>query len=103
MGQAIGGLLPSAVGVALSPVPIIAVILMLGTPKAKSNGPAFMIGWILGLAIVSVVVVLAASGSGLGADPRLRRTGCSPTHRATSRRTARSSIARARPNVGRSG
>jgi hypothetical protein len=30
--------LPSAVGVALSPVPIIAVILMLGTPRARSNG-----------------------------------------------------------------
>jgi hypothetical protein len=29
MGQAIGQLLPTAVGVALSPVPIIAVILML--------------------------------------------------------------------------
>ena len=41
MGQAIGDLLPSAIGVALSPVPIIAVILILGTPKARSNGPAF--------------------------------------------------------------
>lgn len=63
MWQAIGDLLPSAVGVALSPVPIIAVILMLGTPKAKSNGPAFALGWVLGLVIVSVIVVLVASGS----------------------------------------
>ena len=63
MWQAIGELLPSAVGVALSPVPIIAVILMLGTPRAKSNGPAFAVGWVLGLAIVSVFVVLLASGS----------------------------------------
>jgi threonine/homoserine/homoserine lactone efflux protein len=63
MGQVIGDLLPSAVGVALSPVPIIAVILMLGTPRAKTNGPAFAAGWVLGLAIVSVIVVLAASGS----------------------------------------
>ena len=54
MGQAIGDLLPSAVGVALSPVPIIAVILILGTPKARSNGPAFALGWVLGLVIVSV-------------------------------------------------
>jgi hypothetical protein len=29
-----------AVGVALSPVPIIAIVLMLGTPRARSNGPA---------------------------------------------------------------
>lgn len=63
MGQAIGDLLPSAIGVALSPVPIIAVILILGTPKARSNGPAFALGWVLGLIIVSVIVLLVASGS----------------------------------------
>ena len=63
LGQAIGDLLPSALGVALSPVPIIAVILMLGTPKARSNGPAFAIGWVAGLVIVSVVVLVLASGS----------------------------------------
>jgi threonine/homoserine/homoserine lactone efflux protein len=63
MGQAIGDLLPSAIGVAVSPVPIIAVILMLGTPKARSNGPAFALGWVLGLIAVSVVVVLLASGA----------------------------------------
>ncbi len=51
MWPAIGDLLPSAVGVALSPVPIIAVILMLGTPKARSNGPAFAVGWVAGLVI----------------------------------------------------
>ena len=63
MGQAIGGLLPSAVGVALSPVPIIAVILMLGTPRARSNGLAFGAGWMVGLVVVSVIVVVAASGA----------------------------------------
>ena len=63
MWPAIGDLLPTAVGVALSPVPIIAVILMLGTPWATTNGPAFAVGWVLGLAIVSTIVVLVASGS----------------------------------------
>ena len=33
MGQAIGDLLPSAIGVAISPIPIIAVILILATPE----------------------------------------------------------------------
>ena len=46
LSQAIGSLLPSAIGVALSPVPIIAVILMLGTPKARSNGTVFALGWV---------------------------------------------------------
>jgi hypothetical protein len=60
MGEVIGDLLPSAIGVALSPVPIIAVILMLGTPRARANGPAFAAGWVAGLTIVSVVVLLLA-------------------------------------------
>ena len=61
MGQAIGDILASAVGVALSPVPIIAVILMLGTERARSTGTAFAVGWVLGLVTVSVVVLLVAS------------------------------------------
>lgn len=60
LGEAIGDLLPSAVGVALSPVPIVAVILMLGTPKARTNGPAFAAGWVAGLVIVGVIVLLVA-------------------------------------------
>lgn len=63
MGQAIGDLLPLAIGVALSPVPIIAVILMLGTPRARTNGSAFAVGWVLGLVAVSVIVLLVASGA----------------------------------------
>jgi hypothetical protein len=63
LSQAVGDLLPSAVGVAISPVPIIAVILMLGTPKAKSNGPAFAAGWVAGLVIVSVIVLVVAGGA----------------------------------------
>jgi threonine/homoserine/homoserine lactone efflux protein len=49
--------------VALSPVPIIAVILMLGTPRARSNGTAFAIGWVLGLVVVSAIVLAVAGGA----------------------------------------
>ena len=63
MGRAIGNTLPLAIGVALSPIPIIAIILMLGTPRARSNGPAFAVGWVAGLTIVGAVVLLAASGN----------------------------------------
>jgi len=52
MGEVIGQLLPTAVGVMLSPLPIVGVILMLLSKKAKVNGPAFLIGWLVGLAIV---------------------------------------------------
>jgi threonine/homoserine/homoserine lactone efflux protein len=63
MGNAIGEILPLAVGVATSPVPIIAIVLMLGTPRARSNGPAFALGWVAGLTVVGAVVLVLASGS----------------------------------------
>ena len=55
MRQVIGDLLPVALGVAISPVPIIAVILMLLAPKAKAASVAFMIGWVLGITVVITV------------------------------------------------
>jgi len=64
MGEAIGQILPLAVGVALSPIPIIAVVLMLVTERARANGPAFVAGWIVGLALVGVVVLAIAGGAG---------------------------------------
>jgi hypothetical protein len=60
LGTAIGQTLSMAVGVAISPVPIIAVILMLVTRRAGANGPAFIVGWLVGLAIVGAVVLLLA-------------------------------------------
>jgi hypothetical protein len=60
MGEAIGQSLSLAVGVALSPVPIIAVILTLVTPQARVNGPAFVVGWLVGLAVVGAIVLLVA-------------------------------------------
>jgi hypothetical protein len=41
MGTVIGQILPLAIGVALSPLPIIAVILILTTPAGRANGIAF--------------------------------------------------------------
>ena len=66
LNDVIGDLLPSAFAVALSPIPIVAVVLVLGTPKARTTGPAFALGWIGGLVAVSVVVVLVL---GAGSDP----------------------------------
>ena len=63
MGDAIGQVLSLGVGVALSPVPIIAVVLMLGTPRARANGPAFVLGWVAGLAVAGTVILLVSSGA----------------------------------------
>lgn len=63
MGRAIGGSLPLAVGIALSPLPIIAVVLMLTSRNARVNGPMFVLGWLAGLGIVGAIV-LALAGAG---------------------------------------
>jgi threonine/homoserine/homoserine lactone efflux protein len=63
MKEAIGQVLSLAVGVAISPVPIIAVVLMLATPRARANGLAFVLGWIAGLAVVGTIVLLVSSGA----------------------------------------
>lgn len=61
MGDALGALLPLAVGIAISPVPIIAAVLLLVSPKAHSASIGFLLGWILGiLATLIVFFVLAA-------------------------------------------
>ena len=64
MGQAIGGSLALAVGIALSPIPIIAVVLMLTSRRARVNGPAFVLGWLLGLGIVGAIVLSLAGPAG---------------------------------------
>jgi threonine/homoserine/homoserine lactone efflux protein len=61
LGQAIGQTLLLAVGVALSPIPIIAVILMLVTPQARVNGPAYVVGYLLGLVLLGTVLLLLAA------------------------------------------
>jgi threonine/homoserine/homoserine lactone efflux protein len=63
MGQAIGDFLPSAVGVAISPLPIVAVVLMLVTERGRVNGPAFVLGWWVGLGIVGAIVLGIAGGA----------------------------------------
>ena len=63
MGEAIGQVLSLGVGVALSPIPIIGVVLMLATPRARQNGLAFVLGWIAGLAGAGAIVLLLSSGA----------------------------------------
>ncbi|MGH9090821.1 MAG: GAP family protein [Acidimicrobiales bacterium] len=66
MGQAIGESITFAVGVAISPVPVVAVILMLLSKEAGRNSLAFAAGWAVGIA-GALAVVIAVSGS-IGTD-----------------------------------
>lgn len=65
MGDAIGATLGYAVGIAVSPIPIAAVILMLFSGRARVNSVSFMVAWVLGIALVTSVAVLIP---GLEAD-----------------------------------
>ncbi|WP_217921755.1 GAP family protein [Miltoncostaea oceani] len=69
MGVAIGQSLPFAVGLALSPFPLVAMVLILGAPGGRATGAVFALASVVGVAAVGVVVLLlagdeAATGSG---------------------------------------
>jgi threonine/homoserine/homoserine lactone efflux protein len=68
VNEAIGHVLSFGVGVALSPLPIVAVVLMLATPRGRINGPAFLLGWIVGLSVAGTIVLAASSGASASED-----------------------------------
>ncbi len=60
LSSVIGELLPLAVGIAISPVPIIAVILMLFASRVTAAG-LFLGGWLIGvIAIAAIFTVIGA-------------------------------------------
>jgi threonine/homoserine/homoserine lactone efflux protein len=61
VGQIIGELLPLALGIAISPVPIIAAILMLLSPRAKKTSIAFLGGWLLGIVVAVTIFALLSA------------------------------------------
>jgi threonine/homoserine/homoserine lactone efflux protein len=60
MGAAIGDVLGLAAGVAVSPLPIVAIILLLATPRGRADGSLFAVGWLVGLSVLGAVVLLLA-------------------------------------------
>lgn len=52
-------ILPAGVAVALSPVPIMAVILALFSQQSRRNGLAFLAGWVAGLAGLMAIILYA--------------------------------------------
>jgi threonine/homoserine/homoserine lactone efflux protein len=61
MNEVIGEILPLAVGIAISPIPIIAAILMLLSPRAKGTSVGFLIGWMAGIVVAIVLFTLLSS------------------------------------------
>ena len=61
MLSALGPLLPIAVAVAVSSVPIMATILILLSPKRNQSAIPFLIGWVVGMAAVVVIAAVGAN------------------------------------------
>ncbi|HYX77367.1 MAG TPA: GAP family protein [Gaiellaceae bacterium] len=66
MGQGISEVLTFAVGVAISPSAIIAVILILFSGRARINGPLFLLGWVVSLGVLVGVVYAISDQSNAG-------------------------------------
>lgn len=68
MLDAIGSLLPAAAGIGLSPFPIVAAAVLLGTTRGRANGLAFLAGWLLGLGVLTGVIVVVVTGAADASD-----------------------------------
>lgn len=73
MLEIIGDILPYALTIAISPVPIIAVILMLMSPRPRALGLAYLLGWLLGIVVATGIFTALAGvipAAGESADPK---------------------------------
>jgi len=58
-----GEVLPAAVGIALNPFPIIAIVLLFATGSRRKRASAFAFGWVLGLAGLTALALLVTTGT----------------------------------------
>lgn len=68
MGHAVGDVLGLAAGVAVSPLPIVAMILILATPHGRLNGTLFAAAWAVGLAALSAIMLVIGGTGGASTD-----------------------------------
>ncbi|MFI6313362.1 GAP family protein [Nocardia fusca] len=64
----LGDLLPLAVGVTISPIPIVVAILMILSKNASAAAGGFATGWTAGILLATVVFAVLATAVGLSAD-----------------------------------
>jgi threonine/homoserine/homoserine lactone efflux protein len=69
--DALAELIPLALVVALSPLSIIPAVLVLHSPRPRPTGLAFLVGWVVGLAVLTLIFVEVSSllGGGTGKPP----------------------------------
>jgi Sap, sulfolipid-1-addressing protein len=72
MGDAVGGSIGYALGIAVSPIPIAALILVLLSTRPRSGSAAFTVGWVVGIGSVATIAVVTPLFDA-GEDPSDRR------------------------------
>jgi hypothetical protein len=71
MGATIAEILTDAIAVALvNPIPVIAVILLLLSPRGRSTAFAFVGGWLIGLSVVLALLVFVVPIETLAGNDR---------------------------------
>ncbi|HXY28032.1 MAG TPA: GAP family protein [Acidimicrobiales bacterium] len=63
MSEALRESIPMAVVIAIFPVPIIAVVLLLTTKRARLIAPLFVTGWVVGLGAVGAIILAVADAA----------------------------------------
>ncbi len=61
--RTIGEVLPAALGIALNPFPIIAIVLLLAAGSSRQRGAAFAFGWFVGLSALTALALFVATGT----------------------------------------
>jgi hypothetical protein len=70
MDEALAELLPLALVIAVSPIPVLAVILMLLTERSTLNASALLVGWAFALTVIAAgVAALGIGSTESGEDP----------------------------------
>lgn len=64
MVDVLARIMPIAVGVIISPVPLIAAILIVSSRRGAVNGAAFALGWFVGVLVIVLVLSLLGVGGG---------------------------------------
>lgn len=66
LGNSIGQILAHGVGVAISPLALVAIVVLLATPRARVNAVTFALTWIVAMA--AAIAVLLVVGGLVGAN-----------------------------------
>ena len=66
--EAVAAMLPAILAIALTPIQLVGALLVLGGSHPRSSGMAFLIGWLVGLTLVTLVIILVVGKLGEGGE-----------------------------------